>query len=310
MDNISQEIENELNDFLYDKNITQNDTITTQHNIIKCKKNKLIFGGGGIKGLSLIGVLKALEIKNILQNINTFVGVSVGSIMLMAYILGYTPDEMYTLMDELHLENMMDIRMNKFFKDYGVDNGNKIEEMFKQFIKDKNYNENITLLQLYENTKKDFIIVTTCLNTIQPVYLNHKTHPNLPLSMAIRMSISIPFYYTPVLYNGMTFADGGCSDSFPIQLFKDDLDTVIGTFIITEKNCSNKIDNLESYLSSVFNCIMNRTDNIYTHIYDKYIIKIPIPSDVSMIDYGIDKSKKKQFFNVGFNKTIEYIHKM
>ena len=41
--------------------------------------------------------------------------------------------------------------------------------------------KNITLLELYNLTKIDFVIVTSCLNQIKSMYLNYKTHPNLEL---------------------------------------------------------------------------------------------------------------------------------
>ena len=52
---------------------------------IKC----LTFSGGGIRGLSYIGCLKALEEFNILAQTECFVGTSVGAIFALLLNLGY-----------------------------------------------------------------------------------------------------------------------------------------------------------------------------------------------------------------------------
>ena len=64
-----------------------------------------------------------------------------------------------------------------------------------------------------------------------PCYICHKTYPDLSLYKAIRMSISIPFYFTPVEYNGNLYVDGGCVDDFPLHKFKHKIDNVIGILI-------------------------------------------------------------------------------
>ena len=51
-------------------------------------KKILIFGGGGVKGIAYVGVLRALEENLLLKNINTFVGSSVGFLIGM-YLIGY-----------------------------------------------------------------------------------------------------------------------------------------------------------------------------------------------------------------------------
>ena len=50
-------------------------------NLIKYnKKTFLVLSGGSFKGLAYVGVIQALHKLNILKNINTFIGTSIGSI--------------------------------------------------------------------------------------------------------------------------------------------------------------------------------------------------------------------------------------
>lgn len=55
----------------------------------------LSLAGGGIKGVSHIGALKALEEENI--KFDYISGTSSGSIVATLYAVGYTPDEIYEI---------------------------------------------------------------------------------------------------------------------------------------------------------------------------------------------------------------------
>ena len=52
------------------------------------KITKLVFSGGGIKGISYIGIIKYLEDEDLLKNINTIVGTSIGSVLGLSSFLG------------------------------------------------------------------------------------------------------------------------------------------------------------------------------------------------------------------------------
>ena len=56
----------------------------------------LVLSGGGAKGIAHIGVIKALEENDI--PIDYVVGTSMGSIVGSLYSIGYSPDEMMSLL--------------------------------------------------------------------------------------------------------------------------------------------------------------------------------------------------------------------
>ncbi|KAA6321870.1 putative NTE family protein, partial [termite gut metagenome] len=55
----------------------------------------LVLSGGGAKGLTHIGVIRALEKNNI--PIDYIAGTSIGAVVASLYAMGYTPDEMKAL---------------------------------------------------------------------------------------------------------------------------------------------------------------------------------------------------------------------
>jgi Predicted esterase of the alpha-beta hydrolase superfamily len=80
------------------------------------KKIGLVLSGGGAKGLSHIGVLKALEENNI--PIDYVCGTSMGAIVGALYSIGYSPDEMLTLFKSKEFERWYNGQPEKMYASY------------------------------------------------------------------------------------------------------------------------------------------------------------------------------------------------
>lgn len=60
-------------------------------------------------------------------------------------------------------------------------------------------NKNVFLfLKLYEKTGKELCVVVTNLNHMTEEYCHVKTTPDMPIRLAVRMSMAIPGDYTPL----------------------------------------------------------------------------------------------------------------
>ena len=68
-----------------------------KENIIK----NLVFSGGSSKGFSYLGVLKALDEFNILDNIEELAGTSIGALFCCYIVLKYHPDDLIKIFMEL-----------------------------------------------------------------------------------------------------------------------------------------------------------------------------------------------------------------
>ena len=58
----------------------------------------LALSGGGMQGFSFLGAIKKLEEEKILDKVTSFSGSSVGSLFAILLAIGYTPDELFTLL--------------------------------------------------------------------------------------------------------------------------------------------------------------------------------------------------------------------
>ena len=274
----------------------------------KKHKKVLVMSGGGIKGIAHLGVLQALQDTGHLHKIEEFVGTSVGALILGMYVLGYTPRELWHFVSIYDLSNFKDIDISNILLRFGIDSGKNVEFIIKKFIQGKGLAPNITLRQLYGLTKKKFVVSTVCVNTQQICYISYENFPDLPVHTAIRMSIAIPIYYTPVVHENLHYIDGGCMDNFPIGLYKDRLDEVIGAYLVESKNIINKISNLEKYISLIIQCLMSGVVHRSLSGYEDCTIRVNMESIVSF-NYDITQEIKTDMFRRGYKATMDFLQR-
>jgi len=274
---------------------------------IDCPKRKkilvpktLVLSGGSTKGAAFIGALRALHELGLLSGVKRYVGVSVGSIVASMCCIGYSISEMLDVVLNLDFASLQDIHPRQIFDELGMDKGDKIIARIRELISAK-LDPDITLQQVYERTGKSLHIIAVCLNSCKIEVLNHKTEPDLQLWKAIRMSISIPLMFTPVLHKGRLFIDGGCVDNFPMALFpsKDTLGLVLRV-----EHPDMQVTNVEDVLQQLVKIILSNATHSVNR-YPKRTIKIKLPP-VSNIDFRMTRETKMILDKIGYQSTMEY----
>jgi NTE family protein len=269
-------------------------------------KNILVLSGGGPKGFAHIGVLKALEEFNILKNINTIASCSIGTIVSVMFIIGYTVKEMIEFAESFDFNKLRGIEPLNFLANYGLDNGEKLIITLKKLFEAKKISNSITFKELYKLKRINLIMSTVCLNNKNVYYLSHKTFPDLEVITGIRMSTSVPIWFVPVNYHNKLYIDGGCIDNYPIELFKDNLDQVIGACLCDEQK-SNDIDNFESFFENLVGCLCQGILGRSYDGYDKYTIKIRL-QNITLMDLNMSIEKKRKLLNTGYEQTINFLN--
>jgi NTE family protein len=273
----------------------------------------LVISGGSIKGFCFIGAIKYLEELNIIKQINTFTGTSVGGCLALLLNIGYTSKELTELFTNINIDYYKDINLDKiinFFETYAIDDGNKILNILKIVVLNKlnininnKYDENITFKQLYEFTNKKITIVGCCLTDMDTIYYNYEETPDVKLFDALRITFSIPFIFTPIKLDDKIYVDGGLLNNYPIELY--DKKTTIG-LISTNINIYNRnINSIESYISSII--FITYYNNIQKKLNDYKHNTINLEHNIDVLDFSIDKNKKHDLINYGYNKTKELI---
>jgi predicted acylesterase/phospholipase RssA len=198
---------------------------------IKLKNvRKLVFGGGFLKGYGLLGCAKYLLEKDVVKNIDTYIGSSVGAFVLMFLVLDYNLEELLELIytfDFHKFENFTMENILNFNIHFGVDDGMKFVQFIKNAIYFKTKNYYITFKQLYELTGKRFIVTGTNIELRTCEYFSHLTTPDMPVWLAVRISTCFPFFFNKVEYNGINYIDGAASSNCAIEYIEDVLHETI-----------------------------------------------------------------------------------
>jgi predicted acylesterase/phospholipase RssA len=263
----------------------------------------LVLSGGAIKGIAQLGALHYMDSLGILKNITTFAGSSAGSVIGTLISIGYKPVEIYHFFMNANVKNFTKVNAYNFFNKLGLDDGKRFTLITKKFFKAKSIDPNITFKKLYRKTKKKIIITGTCINDKKTYYFSHDTEPNMRVIDALRISASIPVVFTPRKYKGKVFIDGGCTDNYPIELFRHKIDQVIGVYVSERKPVHEKISSIETFMMSTMDCIREGFDMTSYRGYEKQTVFIKCES-------GEEKHHISSMFDHGYRETIKFFKRL
>jgi NTE family protein len=277
------------------------------------QKVGLVLSGGGAKGLTHIGVIRALEENNI--PIDYITGTSMGAIIGGLYASGYSPDEMEMLFKsedfKLWYKGIIPPRYVYYFKKLD-DNPSFIDLDFAR-------NEDKLKLALPTNLipagQIDFAFMElfTPASAVSENNFNHLFVPfrsvatdiyrNVPvvfskgdLGLSIRASMTVPFYFKPIEIDSVLLFDGGLVNNFPFDVMQQDFkpDIIIGS-AIDFKDRKPKRDDLKL---QIWNMMVRKTNYL---IPDSLGITIRSPVDhFSFLDF----EKLNDIEKAGYESTM------
>lgn len=271
----------------------------------KCNKTIMVLSGGGAMGIAYTGVLQALHDRGDLEHFTEFAGASVGALTISLHVLGYNTQELWEFCSSFDFSKTMKINMFNALDKFGVDDGAKFELMLKKLITAKGYAEDITLKDLYLKTNKSLTMTATCLNSVSVEYLSWETEPDLPLWKAIRMSISIPGLYHPVVHNDKYYIDGGTMDNLPVNIYKDRLDDVLAVTVSANRdNADFKINNIETYFQSVWQCLCEGWRQRSMELVHNMVIEVKLDQG-GVVEYGASDEAKQHMYDCGYKAVVD-----
>lgn len=262
----------------------------------------LCFSGGGIKGITYIGVYKYLLEENLLDNLENLSGTSVGALMCLCINLKYTPGELEVILKKLDYNSLSDLNIKCFLSNrYSIDSGNKIKYFIKKIINSKGIDEKITFAGLYEKTKIGLYICSTFLNNCSGTIFNHKDTPDMEVYKACKFSLTIPFLWDIGTIEQDYYIDGCFSKNLPIEHFQKE-DTV--GFFCKNKQENVGINNIKDYTLKIINCLLLRANLYEIQFYKEkgYDIKtICLPFSVQNLDCNLSQEQRKLLVKLGYD---------
>ena len=196
---------------------------------------------------------------------------------------------------------------------FGLDNFEKMKSFIIEILKKKSISPTLTFAEHFNKTKHMLIIDALCINTRRNTYFNYKSHPDMPILIAIQASMSIPMLFTCVQYEGFTYVDGGSTgdlisdqylDIYPVDDRKPESIICINLFQESRVSCSS-INTLGEYLVQLTNCISEKigrsaVPNIkgvhYFSLFDDVVETIGL--------LAISKEMKTFLIDLGYKKIV------
>lgn len=265
----------------------------------------LVISGGGVNGLTMLGFLQYATDNYLINNINTYVGTSVGSILGYLLAIGYTPIEIMVYICTNHLfERLKYFNIVAMYNGQGATTFSHINEQLEKLTIEK-LGRLLTLGELYSMTKKRLICVTHNMTTDKTEYLDYLTYPNMPCLIALRLSSNLPLIFDHFKYLGNYYIDGGSSDNFPINKGEEVGDKILGVFVNNNSGIfePEKDNNILEY---IYRIMMIPADKLVNQQINNISEKCSIfklnTSEFKPFDFNIDSQTKLEMFSMGYQE--------
>jgi NTE family protein len=270
---------------------------------------RIVLSGGGIRGLSYAGCFLELENMGYLKRVKEFLGVSCGALFAFAYIIGYTPNEIYILAKSLDfslIQNLdPDVAFN-YLENYGLDDAANLEKFLESLLKNKGYTKEITYIELYEKTKIHFRTFAVELNLCKLKEFSYKLTPNESIIFGLKASMCLPGYFIPLKKDDTFYVDGSLLNNYPIDLipFEEQLYTLGFTFN-KGKLTECKIDNFIDFINQVFNCANSKIKKHLNILYNSNTVLIPC-EDFPMWNFNASEKERIYLIDCGKKAVINF----
>jgi NTE family protein len=184
----------------------------TSHNGGRRPRIVLVLGGGGMRGMAHIGVLRAM--RKLGLTADAIVGTSIGSLIGAATAGGRSIEEIEGLIGELHKGDYFRLNTLKFLlqgvRAPSLFQGERFRQRLEEILPRKSFRELTT--PFYCNAVR--------LETAGAVFWGVRGFDDLSLVDAVYSSCALPGIFEPFEKNGYSYMDGGIVDSVPLRFAK------------------------------------------------------------------------------------------
>lgn len=270
----------------------------------------LVISSGGILGFALLGALQYYHENNMLCNISTYAGSSIGSIISYLLSIGYQPIELVAkICTSDVLEKLEFFDVVKGLKDEGALDYTHINKFLEKLTLEK-VGEFMTLESLKEKFNKRLILSTFNYSEYRGEYLTPETHPNIPALTALRMSANVPICFGRFTYTNSIYVDGAISDSFPVSIIDDGKHTILGIYIIP--NIESKNVNVSTH-TMIYNLLMfahrRYSEHIIKNVSDKCTLVGIDNLNFQPLNFNIDTKDCLDLFSAGYSSAKDEFQK-
>lgn len=301
----------------------------------------LVFEGGGVKGIGLAGAFLSLSEHG--YKPQCVAGTSAGAIMASLVAAGYTGVELqdivlnridFTRFEDgtfLHRFGLLgDIA--QFFKSRGMHSGKYFLKWITELLSAKRVS---TFGQLRNQGESDpkrqykLQVIASDLSGRRMLVLPRDANQlgldpdQLEVARAVRMSMSIPVFFEPVVVDGHQIVDGGLLSNFPIWLFDTEPGTppafpTFGLLLVAPNQTApllpaapgapvKRLRTDIDFFKAIAETMMEAHDRLYVD-QANYARTIPIPTlGVTTTEFHMPQDRAKALFQSGHDAAEQFL---
>ena len=309
----------------------------------------LVCEGGGVRGIALVGALEVLEEAGFVAQNRA--GTSAGAIVATLHAAGFEAKELRDIIAETKFSEFVDLGMVDripvmgpplgVLYEHGVFEGDAFYKWFRKLLEEKDVSTFRDLVHpdfaeedpVYRHKVQ---VIATDLYTRQLLVLPRDADKlgidpdDLDVALAVRMSMSIPFFFEPVRFRNRethrthVIVDGGVLSNYPVWLFDSkgspkwptfglrlvednaDVEAVVGP-VAKAKRIPKGPLGLYRFGRSLIETMVSAHDRLYIE-EAQFARTIPIPTlGVDTVDFFLSEDDIKRLYESGRKSAEDFL---
>lgn len=300
-------------------------------------KMDAVFEGGGVKGIGLVGALSVAASLGF-QYMNV-AGTSAGALLASLVAAGYTAAEIKDLMHQLDYTQFKDKTPESsipvigpfvsLFIRKGIYAGDHLETLVRELLAKKNIKTfSDLIIPEYKNEPRyryKLQVVASDISRGRLLILPRDAQvygidpDTLDVAQAVRMSMSIPYFFKPVTLGNLQgsvnyIVDGAILSNYPVSIFDDGSPnppwpTLGFKLVDPNEEKPHLIRGPLSLLGALFSTMMEAHDARY--IADKDFVRtIPIPTlGVQTTEFDLSAARRDMLYQSGVAAAQDFFNR-
>lgn len=215
----------------------------------------VVVGGGGIRGVALLGAVQALVEAGALGQCRTFVGTSSGALVCTALATQRDLVRTMSAIGKHPYKPDFDLAGVTAKRKFGLDTGRNFEAWTARVL---GLDPSLTFEEVRRRFGSELVVCATDVTNRRAVYFGYRSHPDMAVTLALRMSCAVPMLFSAVEFQGAVYADGALVDNFPVGHAVDVLGCkrpmgVCASPVVSPER--RELTSLDAYMGSLVDCL-------------------------------------------------------
>ena len=259
-----------------------------------------VLAGGGARLPAHIGILAALQELGI--GFTQIVGVSGGSIVAELLAGGYDLAQIRDIADDTDFSQFLGQNLISLLRTGGLSSGDRFERWMDEKMQGRRFCD----------LDMDLHVIATDVRSGKPVVFNKEMSSTMPVSEAIRYSMSVPLLFSFKAVGEQVMADGSILSEEALRRDWSGTGTPVVVFKL-RGNGALKIKHrktlfpLRDYLAMLLHTFMTTLSHEYLNEAFWLSTIVVDTGDVSPVAFSLGPAVKAELYEAGYRSTLTFL---